>query len=111
MRLKWILAACTAALVLYMSSDAQAFQCPKRFGEAQAAIDKTSAALKEAMGGLSKDQSALVHALLDDAKQLLTGAKHNHEKPQGLYDHGRSVAKATAARGHAEAAGMLLAKY
>ncbi len=66
-----------------------------------------SADLKGAMGGLSKDQSALVHALLDDAKMLLAGAKHNHEKPQGAYDHGRAIAKAGAARGSALAADLL----
>ena len=109
--LKWLLAASTAALILHVSSGAHAFECPKRFGEAQAAIDKVSADLKGAMGGLSKEQSALVHALVDDAKQLLSGTKHNHEKPQGLYDNARSVARATAALGHAEAAGLLVAKY
>ena len=62
-------------------------------------------------GKMTGEQHALVHALLDDAKMLLAGAKHNHEKPQGAYDHGRSVAKATSASAYAEAADMLHQKY
>ena len=61
--------------------------------------------------GVSKSDHALVHALLDDAKMLLAGAKHNHEKPQGDYDHGRAIAKANAARGSAVAADILHFKY
>ncbi len=46
----------------------------------------------------------LVHALLDDAKGMLAGAKHNHAKPQSDYDHARAIAKADAALGYATAA-------
>ena len=61
------------------------------------------------MGGemskmMKKEDMALVHALLDDAKTLLSGAKHNHKKPQGKYDHARAIAKADSARGYAVAA-------
>ena len=49
--------------------------------------------------------------LVDDAKHLLAHARHNHEKPQGAFDHARSVAKATSALGYAEAADMLHQKY
>jgi hypothetical protein len=47
----------------------------------------------------------LIHALLDDAKMLLAGAKHNHEKLKGAYDHARAIAiaKGDAARGYAAA--------
>ncbi len=62
-------------------------------------------------GGMSKkmpkERMALVHALLDDAKMLLAGAKQNHEKPLGAYDHARSIAKADAARGSALGADLL----
>ena len=108
MKVKWLLAASAAAIVLQMSSGAQAFECPKHFADAQALIDKVAGDLK---GDMSKkmptDQMALVHALLDNAKMLLAGAKHNHEKPQGAYDHGRAIAKADAARGSAPAADLL----
>ena len=45
-----------------------------------------------------------MQALLDDAKSRLTSAKHNHEKPQGAYDHAHAIAKADAALGYAKAA-------
>ena len=51
-----------------------------------------------------KAEMALIHALLDDAKMHLVSARHNHEKPQGRYDHARSIAKADAALGYAVAA-------
>ncbi len=34
----------------------------------------------------------------------LAAAQHNHEKPQGAYDHARAIAKADAALGYAKAA-------
>ncbi len=108
MKVKWLLAASVAAFALQMPSGAQAFECPKHFAEAQAIIDKVAGDMK---GGMSKkmpkEQMALVHALLDDAKTALAGAKHNHEKPQGAYDHARAIAKANAARGSALAADLL----
>ncbi len=111
MKVKWFLAASAAALMFHMSSGAQAFECPKRFAEAQTAIDKIAEEMKSMKGQMPKEQMALVHALLDDAKRLLSGAKHNHEKPQGAYDHGRAIAKATAALGYAEAADILHTHY
>ncbi len=110
-KMKWFLAATAGALMLQLPTAAQAFDCPNRFDAAQAAIDKVTGDMASMKDQMSKENHALVHALLDDAKQLLTGAKHNHEKPQGLYDHGRSVAKAGAALGYAEAADMLHQKY
>jgi len=86
---------------------AQAFECPKHFAKAQAAIDKVSGDMK---GGMSKkmrkEDMALVHALLDDAKSHLASAKHNHQKPQGRFDHARAIAKADAARAYANAADL-----
>lgn len=97
-----------AVPLLLMSWGAQAFECPKHFTEAQAAIDKVLADMGGDMSKqMPKEQMALVHALVDDAKMLLEGAKHNHEKPQGAYDHARAIAKADAARGYAVAADIL----
>ena len=87
--------------VAALSAPALAFDCPNRFKAAQAAIDKATKGMSKMM---PKKDMALVHALIDDAKMLLAGAIHNHEKPQGAYDHARSIAKAEAARGSAEAA-------
>lgn len=93
------------AWALLMPVSVQAFECPKHFKAAQAAIDKVKGDMTpEMMKMMSKRDKALVHALIDDAKMLLAGAKHNHEKPQGSYDHARAIAKADAARGYAVAA-------
>ena len=109
MKAKQLLLASTATLMFLLPwGTAQAFECPKHFAAAQAVIDK----VKGDMGGemskqMPKDQMALVHALLDDAKSRLSSAMHNHEKPQGMYDHARAIAKADAALGYATAADML----
>lgn len=113
MKVKQFLLASTAALIFLLPwGEARAFECPKHFAAAQAVIDK----VKGDMGGdmskqMPKDQMALVHALLDDAKSRLSSAMHNHEKPQGIYDHARALAKADAALGYASAADMLHFKY
>ncbi len=104
-------AAATFTTVLFASTGALAFECPQHFSAAQAAIDKTMADMKGMKKMMSKDDMALVHALLDDAKMMLAGAKHNHEKPQGAYDHARAIAKADAALGSAQAADMLHFHY
>ncbi len=109
MKLKWPLAFIGAFALLQVPLTAEAFECPKHFAKAQAAIDKVLADMK---GEMSKSMAKagmaaeikLVHALLDDAKMVLAGAKHNHAKPQGAYDHARAIAKADAALGSATAA-------
>ncbi len=111
MRIKWLLAASVAVFTLQMSSPASAFQCPNRFAAAEAAIGKATDSMKSVMGQMSQEQMALVHALLDDAKIHLNSGRHNHEKPQGAYDHARAVGKANAAISYAEAAEMLQAHY
>ena len=99
---KLILAAPVIALTLGFASPSWGFSCPGHFAEAQAAIDSAAAA---ASGVSDAGKKGLVHTLIDDAKQLLAAAKHHHEKPAaGAYDHARSLAKADAARGYAEAA-------
>ncbi len=109
MKVKRLLMASTATLMFLLPSGAaQAFGCPEAIGAAQTLIDK----VKGDMGGdmskqMPKEQMALVHALLDDAKSRLTSAMHNHEKPQGAYDHARAIAKADAALGYARAADTL----
>lgn len=103
-----ILSTVVACLV---ASPVSAFECPQHFSEAQTMIDKVSGDMEGMMDMMSAEDMALVHALLDDAKMLLSGAHHNHEKPQGAYDHARSIAKADSALGYARAADMLHFKY
>ena len=110
MRIAWIVVVSVVVAVASIPSQAGAFECPMHFQEAQSAIDRVATDMQGAHG-MSKPDMALVHALLDDAKMSLSGARHNHEKPQGAYDHARAIAKADAAHGHAKAAGMLLGHY
>ncbi len=99
----------TALTMVLLTGPATAFECPRHFTKAQAAIDKVIGDMKGEMSksmakaGM-KPQMALVHALLDDAKMRLASARHNHAKPQGRYDHARAIAKADAAQGYAVAA-------
>ncbi len=90
-----------------VSGSAAAFDCPNKFKSAQASIDAATGAID----GISDDnQKKQVHMLLDDAKMLLHGAKHNHEKPQHKLDHARSMAKADSAKAYADAAAVLASK-
>ena len=111
MKIKWLLAASAVVFVLQMSSSASAFECPNRFAAAEAALGKATENMMSVMEQMPQEQMALVHALLDDAKTHLNSARHNHEKPQGAYDHARAVAKANAAISYAEAAETLQAHY
>ena len=105
---KRLAAGAFAAAFALLPLSAGAFECPKHFSATEAEIARVSEALEAAGDRVPGADRALVHALLDDAKMLLGGAKHNHEKPQGKYDHARALAKADAALGYARAAGMLL---
>lgn len=111
MTIKTVLTLAGVAVMAQIPFAAQAFECPKHFADAQAAIDAVAADMKGMEGKMDKAEMALVHALLDDAKMILAGAKHNHEKPQGPYDHARAIAKADSAHGFARAAGMLDTHY
>lgn len=99
------------AFAVALGGTASAFECPAHFEEAQAVIDKVTADMEGMGEQMPQEQMALVHALLDDAKMLLESGRHNHEKPQGAYDHARAIAKADAALGHARAADMLHFHY
>ena len=106
---RWASALLGIFALIQVPHAASAFECPKHFVKAQAAIDKVIGDMK---GEMSKSMAkagmraemALIHAMLDDAKMRLASARHNHEKPQGRYDHARAIAKADAAQGYAVAA-------
>ncbi len=99
------------AVLLVAPAAAKAFDCTNRFAAARAAIGRITKAMKAVHGKMSSGKIAQVHMLLDDAKMLLHGGKHNHANPQGPLDHARAIAKATSALGHAEAAEKLLQFY
>ncbi len=109
MKITWLVGVVSVAVALqFMPKSAQAFGCPKAIGAAQDVIDKVKGDMKGDMSKrMAKADMAQVHMLLDDAKMLLAGAKHNHEKPQGRLDHARAIAKADSALGYARAADIL----
>ena len=92
------------AMFLLIPLTANAFECPRHLAKAKAKIEEVS----KKMMGMKKPDMQIVYALLDDAKTFLRSGQHNHSKPQGLFDHARSIAKADAAYGHALAAQLLL---
>ncbi len=106
MKVKWLLAASAAVLVMQIPWSAQAFECPKHFAAAQAVIDKVADDMTADIPWQEALDKELVLTLLDDARMLLGGAKHNHENPQGAYGHARAIAKADAALGYARAADL-----
>lgn len=95
------------ATVSLLPATTNAFECPQHFEAAQAVIDKVEQDMEGMEQMMAREDMALVHALLDDAKMLLEGAKHSHEKPQGTFDHARAIARADSAKGHATAADIL----
>jgi hypothetical protein len=105
-RLALALAVLAAMTVPRPAAAQQGLDCAKPVQQAQQAIDKVSEDMK-GMEKMPKDQLAEIHSLLDDAKMLLDGARHNCDKPQSDYDLARAIAKAEAARGSANAADML----
>lgn len=106
-----VAATAVVAMLALSGGSAVAFECPKHFADTQALIDKVAGDMGGEMSKkMPKEQMALVHSLLDEAKMLLAGAKHNHEKPQGAYDHARAIAKADSAHGYARAADIFYFK-
>lgn len=104
MKMKWLLAASAAALVMQISWSAQALDCSKHFAAAQAAIDKVAADMKADVPWKRMEDKEFVRALLDDANARLASAKRYHKMAQGDYDHVRDIAMAEAAIGYAKAA-------
>ena len=107
MTMKWLSAIGFAFVLVVGISQfprtANAFECPTHFAAAQAAIDNALEGM-QGMEGMDPVQMGLLHSLIDDAKMVLASALHNHEKPQGPFDHARAIAKARTALGYAEAA-------
>jgi hypothetical protein len=102
---KLILTSTLIAASFGFTTASWAFSCPNHFEASQSAIDSATSAMKSMS---DKDKAGLVHTLLDDAKMLLSSARHHHEKPAaGSYDHARSLAKADSAMAYAEAAEAL----
>ncbi len=74
MKLKFLLAGSAAVLIFQMPWNAQAFECPKHFAEAQTLIEKVKGDMGGAMSKqMPKEQMALVHSVVVDVMLLLSG--------------------------------------
>ena len=102
-----LLVASALLSVLVQAAAAQEIDCRKHVQTAQGAIDKVTDDLKGMEQMMLKEQLVYVHALVDDAKRYLEGARHECESAGADYDRARAIAKAEAARGSAEAADIL----
>lgn len=89
-------------LLLQISVEVQAFECPVYFAEAQAVIEKADESIQRMEGGMP--MAALSH--LTQARMSLVEAEYHHTKENG-YHHARAIASANEARGHAIAAYVL----
>ena len=101
---KWHLAGAFAVAFAFVQTPgtSNAFECPRHFAAAQAAIDKVVAD----MGGgmvMTPEMMAQVNFFLDNARRLLAEAMAHHEGAQGGMGHGKSIADADAALGYAQA--------
>jgi len=85
---------------------AEDIDCTTHVKTAQTAVDKVTDDMK-GMESMPKDQIRSVHALLDEAKKTLDGARRTCDQPKGDVDRARAIARAEAARGSAEAADIL----
>jgi hypothetical protein len=105
MRRKQTLTAALGTLLLQVSAEAQAFECPVYFAEAQAAIEKADESIQRMQGGMP--MAARAH--LNHARMSLVEAEYHHTKENG-HHHARSIVRANEARGHAVAAYILSQK-
>jgi hypothetical protein len=103
-RFKWSLAAAAAALFVSMPGTAQAFECPKHFVEAWAAIERVDESMKGMEGKMAKEDIALVLAHLRGARMSYVEAKMHHTQTSGAFHHTRAIVRAHEAMGHALAA-------
>lgn len=100
-----LLAATIIAVLLQMSWDVRAFECPSHIAEVEAIIDKASEGAKQMRGGMSM----AVQSHLRHARMSLAEAEHHHSEA-GNYHHARSIVRANEARGHAVVANLLALK-
>jgi hypothetical protein len=103
MRYRRLFAITIAALIPQIPFGAGAFECPKHFAEAQAAIDKGSEGVKHVQDG-AMPLAALSH--LRHARMSLVEAKFHHGQT-GDFHHARSIIRANEAQGHALVAYIL----
>ena len=109
MRILWTMLVFTVGTALPAMAVAQAardLDCGNHVRGAQGAIEKTTEDM-QGMETMPKDQIGSVNTLLNDAKRQARAAQQLCDKPKNDFDRARAIAQAEAARGSADAAGIL----
>jgi hypothetical protein len=110
MKTKLLLVVSSTLLSFGASATAQAYECPKHFAEAWAAIETVAENMNRAEGVLPKEDIAVIGSHLRNARMSYTEGKQHHKagRDDGDYHHARAIVRAHEAQGHAAAAGSLL---
>jgi hypothetical protein len=89
---------------------AQAYECPKHFAEAWAAIEEVAENMKRAEAVLPKEDMVVLRSHMRNARMSYVEGNHHHKagRDDGDYHHARAIVRAHEAKGHAAAAGSLL---
>jgi hypothetical protein len=110
MKTKRLLFVSSALLSFGATASAQAYECPKHFAQAWAAIEEVAENMNRAEGVLPKEDLIVPRSHLRNARISYVEGQHHHKagRHDGDYHHARAIVRANEAHGHAAAAGSLL---
>ena len=110
MKTKLLLVVSSTLLFFGASASVQAYECPKHFAKAWAAIETVAENMNRAEEVLPKDDMVAPRSHLRNARMSYAEGKQHHKAglDDGDYHHARAIVRANEAQGHATAAGSLL---
>ncbi len=110
MKTRLFLIVSSALLSFGATASAQAYECPKHFDEAWAAIEEVAENMNRAEGVLPKEDMVAPRSHLRNARMSYAEGKQHHKagRDDGDYHHARAIVRANEAQGYAAAAGSLL---
>ena len=112
MKTKLLVVVSSALLSFGATASAQAYECPKHFAEAWAAIEEVAENMNRAEGVLPKEDMVVLRFHLRNARMSYVEGKQHHKTGEGGdagdYHHARAIVRAKEAQGHAAAAGSVL---
>ena len=107
MTTKWLMAFLAIVGITALPAAAQAFECPKHFAKAEAAIAEAQGSMNDMKGKMSDEAMARVRTHVNAAEMTLAEAKFHHNRGGGDLHHALSIMRAHMAVGHAAAASAL----
>ena len=110
MKTKLLLVVSSTLLSFGVGGSAQAYECPKHFAEAWAAIEEVAESMKRAEGVLPMEDMVAPRSHLRNARMSYAEGKQHHKtgRDDDGYHHARAIVRANEAQGHAAAAESLL---